>query len=76
MKSVRENCGLFGIWSTEECVEDIIQGIDFLQHRGQDYCGIATFNRGIRQVTHYGKVANTFKYDELRYLKGRRASAM
>ena len=71
MKSIQENCGLFGIWSTEECIEDIIQGIDFLQHRGQDYCGIATFNRGIRQVTHYGKVANTFKYDELRYLKGK-----
>jgi amidophosphoribosyltransferase len=69
-KSIQENCGLFGIWSDEQCAEDILQGIDFLQHRGQEYCGIATFQEGVRQVTHYGKVANTFKYDEISYLKG------
>ena len=70
MKSMQDKCGLFGLWSTEQCVGEVLQGIDFLQHRGQEYCGIATMNKGIRQVTHYGKVANTFKDDELRYLKG------
>jgi len=70
MKSVRENCGLFGLFSGEPCVEEILDGMDFLQHRGQEYCGVATFHKGIRLVTHYGKVANSFRYEELKYLKG------
>jgi amidophosphoribosyltransferase len=44
MKSIRENCGLFGIYSHTDCVRDIYHGIDFLQHRGQEYCGISTYN--------------------------------
>ena len=71
MKSLQDNCGVFGLCSRTECVHDIFQGIDFLQHRGQEYCGISTLDGGIHQVSHYGKVANTFKYEELEYLKGR-----
>ncbi|MDH4267431.1 MAG: amidophosphoribosyltransferase [Deltaproteobacteria bacterium] len=70
MKSVQENCGIFGVCSSAECVEDIYQGIDFLQHRGQEYCGIATFDGKIHQITHYGKVGNTFPDPELRILTG------
>ena len=70
MKSLQDNCGVFGLYSDTECVHDIFQGLDFLQHRGQEYCGISTFDGNIRQVTHYGKAANTFKYEELEYLKG------
>ena len=70
MKSLRDNCGVFGLYSKGQCVHDIFQGIDFLQHRGQEYCGIATFNGTIHQVTHYGKVASSFKNEELEYLKG------
>jgi amidophosphoribosyltransferase len=71
MKSLQDNCGIFGLYSDTECVHDIFQGIDFLQHRGQEYCGISTFDGNIHQVTHYGKVAGTFKYEELEYLRGR-----
>jgi len=71
MKSLQDNCGVFGLYSDTECVHDIFQGIDFLQHRGQEYCGISTFDGYIHQVTHYGKVAGTFKYEELEYLRGR-----
>ena len=70
MKSLRDNCGVFGLYSDTECVHEIFHGIDFLQHRGQEYCGICTFDGGIHQVTHYGKVANTFRHEELEYLKG------
>jgi amidophosphoribosyltransferase len=70
MKSLQDNCGVFGLYAETECVHDIFQGIDFLQHRGQEYCGIATFDEGIRIVTHYGKAANTFRDQELGYLKG------
>jgi amidophosphoribosyltransferase len=70
MKSLQDNCGVFGLYSNSECVLDIFQGIDFLQHRGQEYCGIATFDEGINLITHYGKAANTFRDRELDYLKG------
>jgi len=70
MKSLQDNCGVFGLYSDAQCAHDIFQGIDFLQHRGQEYCGISTFDGTIRQVTHYGKVAATFTYEELKYLQG------
>jgi amidophosphoribosyltransferase len=70
MKSIEDNCGLFGIFSKRPCSVDIYQGIDFLQHRGQQYCGISTFDENIRQVTHHGRVGITFKQQELDYLTG------
>ena len=36
MKSMQENCGVFGLYSKRECVYDIYRGIDFFQHRGQE----------------------------------------
>ena len=32
MKSIQDNCGLFGLYSTSECVHEIYQGIDFLRY--------------------------------------------
>ena len=71
MKSIQDNCGIFGLYTNSECVHEIFQGIDFLQHRGQEYCGIATFDGRIHHVTHYGKAANTFKNEDLEHLHGR-----
>ncbi len=70
MSTLQDNCGVFGLYSDSECKYDIYQGIDFLQHRGQEYCGISTFNHGVRQVTHHGKVGNAFTDEDLGYLKG------
>ena len=70
MSDVQDNCGIFGIYSNTGCVNDIYNGLDFLQHRGQEYCGIATFDGKINTVTHSGKVDTTFNDQELEYLKG------
>lgn len=70
MESVRDNCGVFGLYSNSACAQDIYEGIDFLQHRGQEYCGISTFDGKIHQITHYGKVSNTFTDQELSLLTG------
>ena len=71
MKSIGDNCGVFGIVKEADCVEDIYRGLDFLQHRGQQFCGIATCGGGrIRLITHYGKVGNTFTSHELETFKG------
>jgi len=45
MSQFQENCGIFGVFSDSNCVLDIYRGIDFLQHRGQEYCGISTFDQ-------------------------------
>ncbi|MFC1658137.1 amidophosphoribosyltransferase [Candidatus Omnitrophota bacterium] len=71
MKEIKDNCGVFGIYSREDCVSDIYLGIDFLQHRGQEYCGIATFsNDEINLITHRGRVGARFTEAELNSLKG------
>jgi len=33
--------GVFGIVSKEDCVDDLFLGTFYLQHRAQDYCGLA-----------------------------------
>ncbi len=71
MKFIQENCGVFGIYSKRDCVDDIYQGLDFLQHRGQEYCGISTFDSEINHVTHHGRVTNRFTAEELRSLTGK-----
>jgi amidophosphoribosyltransferase len=71
MKAMGENCGVFGIVRDSECVEDIYRGLDFLQHRGQQFCGIATYDGArIHVITHYGQVGNTFASHELETFKG------
>ena len=56
MKSAQDNCGVFGLYSSNPCVLDIYQGIDFLQHRGQKYCGLSVFDGKVRQVTHHDDI--------------------
>jgi amidophosphoribosyltransferase len=71
MKSMGDNCGVFGIVKEEDCVEDIYKGLDFLQHRGQQFCGIATYDgKRIYLITHYGQVGNTFTSQGLETFKG------
>ena len=60
-KKMQENCGVFGIYSKDNCVNDIYLGIDFLQHRGQEYCGIATVsNKDIKLISYRGRVGERF----------------
>ena len=68
---MNDNCGIFGIYSNRECVDEIYLGIDFLQHRGQQYCGMATTDGGkINLVTHHGKVGDRFTETEIQFLAG------
>jgi len=69
-KSIQDNCGIFAIYSNAPCAYEIFQGIDFLQHRGQEYCGIATCNGQVSQITHHGKVLNSFTDQDLENLPG------
>ena len=70
MKTIQDNCGIFAVYAQEPCAFTIFQGIDFLQHRGQQYCGIATYQGRIHQITHHGKVLNKFTNQDLEQLPG------
>jgi len=66
-----ENCGVFGLWSGKgPVVEQIYYGIFKLQHRGQRYCGIATWDGSIRLITHAGFVRHSFSLQDFHYLTG------
>lgn len=69
-----ENCGVFGLYSTDRKIpaaKNIYYGIFKLQHRGQRYCGIATCSgQDINLTTHKGFVRHTFLPNELNSLKG------
>ncbi len=68
MPFYKENCGVFGLYAENNCVSDLYYGIFKLQHRGQRYCGLATFKRGIKLTTHKGFVRHTFTCEELKAL--------
>ena len=40
----REECGIFGIWGTPDAAAHAALGLHALQHRGQESCGIVSFD--------------------------------
>ena len=65
---MKENCGLFGIYSSKNIIQELYYGIFKLQHRGQRYCGLSTFKKEIKLTTHKGFVRHTFTPEELKNL--------
>jgi len=67
----REECGVFGIFSKNECSEHIYYGLSALQHRGQESCGIAMCTEGdIEVVKGMGMVSKVFEEENMQDLKG------
>ncbi|MCX5751555.1 MAG: amidophosphoribosyltransferase [Candidatus Saganbacteria bacterium] len=57
-------CGIFAIAAKENIIDDLFLGTFYLQHRGQQYCGISTWGGdGVRIRTHRGMVRETFSKD-------------
>ncbi len=73
LPSLREACGVFGVYAPNEDVARItFFGLYALQHRGQESAGIATSNsRTIYVKTGMGLVSQVFDEDDLSYLPGR-----
>jgi len=65
-----DNCGIVGLYSSKPCAESLWNGIFRLQHRGQQYCGLATYEEDLALITHEGYVRHTFTPEELTQLKG------
>ena len=49
MSSLREECGVFGVFAEETCdvAADVYYGLFALQHRGQESCGIVVNDDGL-----------------------------
>ncbi len=70
---LREECGIFGIWSADTAAAMVALGLHALQHRGQEAAGITSWD-GRQFHTHraMGHVAGNFDRDDIiRQLPGR-----
>lgn len=78
MSSLREECGVVGIFGDPEAANLVFLGLFAQQHRGQEGCGIVTFDRHTRSSelerchSHraFGLVSDGFNRDILANLKG------
>jgi amidophosphoribosyltransferase len=57
----RLECGVFGVWGVHEAAAVAALGLHALQHRGQEACGIASFDRQrFYTERHMGHVGDAF----------------
>jgi amidophosphoribosyltransferase len=65
-------CGIFAVSAAKDNIlDDLFLGTFYLQHRGQQYCGLSTYaGDGIKIRTHRGLVRATFT-DDLTGMEGR-----
>jgi len=71
IESFKDKCGVFGIIHHNEASYKTMLGLHALQHRGQESCGIASFDGGkVFVKKHEGLVSRSFKPEEILALKG------
>ena len=63
-------CGIIGIFSSKPVAGELYDGLIHLQHRGQDACGIGTFNGRFHRKKDAGLVRDVFKQDDMDTLLG------
>ncbi|MEO0134960.1 MAG: amidophosphoribosyltransferase, partial [candidate division WOR-3 bacterium] len=64
-------CGVIGIYGNDDVVYEIYEGLIALQHRGQDSCGIITYNGMFHLKRGMGLVNNVFNEKNIARLKGK-----
>ncbi len=64
-------CGIIGISSETDVINDLLFGLSALQHRGQSACGIATFDNIFHVTKGLGLIANVFNQQNAAPMKGR-----
>jgi len=71
---LKEECGIFGIYGISEAARYVYLGLNFLQHRGQESCGIVSTNgKSLYKQVGLGKVTDFFDEEKLSYLEGFKA---
>jgi len=74
MERIKEYCGLFGVYNNSEASLLTFLGLFSLQHRGEESCGIISFD-GTTFNTHLGMglVSEVFDAEQIACLKGHQA---
>ncbi len=68
---IKEECGIFGIFGLNEAARYVYLGLNLLQHRGQESCGIVSSDGSfLYKQVGLGKVSEFFDEDKLSYLQG------
>ena len=58
---IREECGVFGIFGMDNATSLVALGLHALQHRGQEACGIASYDgEKFHTERHLGLVGDNF----------------
>lgn len=71
VKSLNEECGLFGIWNHPLAAELTYYGLHSLQHRGQEGAGIvSTDGTALKGHRGLGLLAEVFSENQLAHLTG------
>ena len=61
MREIREECGVFGIFNNNDAAALTALGLHSLQHRGQEGCGIVTFDgKNFHSERRLGLVGDNF----------------
>lgn len=72
LRSLNEECGVFGIWGHEDAAQISYYGLHALQHRGQEGAGIAVKNgKNLQVMKGEGLVNEVFSGNKLNELQGR-----
>ncbi len=72
-KSINEECGVFGVYNCENASELTYFGLQSLQHRGQEGCGIVTANKVLHFHKGEGLVSKVFDKQSIAKLTGNHA---
>ncbi len=72
-KSLKEECGVLGVYNSEEAATYTSLGLHSLQHRGQEGCGIVTNNGEFHTIKGKGLLKEVINDDNLKNLKGKNA---
>lgn len=71
---IKEECGIFGVFGLNEASRYVYLGLNFLQHRGQESCGIvSTDGVSLFKQVGLGKVSDFFDEQKITYLEGFRS---
>ncbi|PIP14279.1 MAG: amidophosphoribosyltransferase, partial [bacterium (Candidatus Stahlbacteria) CG23_combo_of_CG06-09_8_20_14_all_34_7] len=63
-------CGIFGVTGSKNAFIDLYKGLKMIQHRGQDTCGIVTYDNHFNIKRAEGLVTNAFSEDDIDKLTG------
>ena len=66
MKEIKEECGIFGIYNSQDASTLTALGLHSLQHRGQEACGIVSFDgKNFHSEKRNGLVGDNFTNKEI-----------